>query len=78
MPRENERYQIDFILVRHLFKNKIKLCKAYLSEGIYSKYNLIIMVCDLKFKKINKSKTLKMELRKTKNTRRSRKISKSV
>ena len=54
MPGDLGRYQIDFILVRNRFKNQIKSCNTYPGAGINSDHNLVMMKCDLKFKKIKK------------------------
>lgn len=54
MPGDLGRYQIDFILVRNRFKNQVKSCNTYPGADINSDHNLVMMKCDLKFKKIKK------------------------
>jgi len=54
MPRDLGRYQIDFILVKNRFKNRVKSCKTYPGANINSDHNLVMIKCDLKFKKIKK------------------------
>ncbi|VVC32112.1 Hypothetical protein CINCED_3A001270 [Cinara cedri] len=51
MPEDLGRYLINFILVRNRFKNQVKSCKTY---DINSDCNILMMKCDLKFKKIKK------------------------
>jgi hypothetical protein len=55
-PDDIRRVQIDYILVRGRYKNQIKDCKSYPGSDINSDHNLILMHCELKFKRLQKKK----------------------
>lgn len=52
MPRDHERYQTDYILVKKQFRNQVKDSRSYPIADIDSDHNLVMMTCKLKFKKI--------------------------
>jgi endonuclease/exonuclease/phosphatase family metal-dependent hydrolase len=48
VPGDIARYQIDYILVRERYKNKVKQCKSYPGADIKSDHNLVIMESQLR------------------------------
>uniref|UniRef100_A0A8D8XEA4 Craniofacial development protein 2 n=1 Tax=Cacopsylla melanoneura TaxID=428564 RepID=A0A8D8XEA4_9HEMI len=55
-PGDVRRAQIDYIMVRERFKNQVKNSRSYPSADIESDHNLVIMHCELKYKKLTKRK----------------------
>jgi exonuclease III len=51
MPGENARYQIDYILVKNRFKNQVKFGKTYPSADCDSDHNIVIVKCEFRYKK---------------------------
>lgn len=49
------RFQIDYILVRERFRNQVKGSRNYLGADTDSDHNLVLMHCNLKFKKLQKT-----------------------
>ena len=69
-PGDINRYQIDFILVKERFRNQVKDCKCFPGADIDSDHNLVVMKCELKFKKLEKSNTKpRLDLKKLKEER---------
>jgi exonuclease III len=58
MPRDINRYQIDYIMVKNRFKKQVKESRSYPGEDINSDHNLVIMKCNLKFKRIKCKKKI--------------------
>jgi hypothetical protein len=56
MAEDIARCQIEYILVRGRYKNKVKQCRSYPGTGINSDRNLVIMESQLRYKKIKKTK----------------------
>ncbi|XP_025425707.1 craniofacial development protein 2-like [Sipha flava] len=54
MPGDVGRYQIDFIMVKNRFKNQVKDSQSYPGADIDSDHNLVMMKCNLNFKKIKR------------------------
>lgn len=54
MPGDVGRYQIDFIMVKNRFKNQVKDSRSYPGADIDSDHNLVMMKCNLNFKKIRR------------------------
>jgi endonuclease/exonuclease/phosphatase family metal-dependent hydrolase len=54
MPGDVGRYQIDFIMVRNRFKNQVKDSRSYPGADIDSDHNLVMMKCNLNFKKLKR------------------------
>ncbi|XP_025406587.1 craniofacial development protein 2-like [Sipha flava] len=54
MPGDVGRYQIDFIMVKNRFKNQVKDSRSYPGADIDSDHNLVMMKCNLNFKKIKR------------------------
>ncbi|XP_008180216.1 craniofacial development protein 2-like [Acyrthosiphon pisum] len=52
MPGYINRYQIDYIMVKNRFKNQVKESRSYPGADIDSDHNLVMMKCELKFKRI--------------------------
>ena len=52
MPGDINRYQIDYIMVKNRFKNQVKESRSYPGADIDSDHNLVMMKCELKFKRI--------------------------
>lgn len=52
MPEDIKRYQIDNIMVKNRFKNQVKESRSYPGANIDSDHNLVMMKCELKFKRI--------------------------
>lgn len=53
------RYQIDYIVTIHRFRNQIKQCKAYPGADINSDHNILIMESELKYKNIKNNNNIK-------------------
>lgn len=68
IPGDINRYQIDYIMVKNRLKNQIKESRSYPGADIDSDHNLVMMKCELKFKRIldKKKKIVQWE---TKNLR---------
>ena len=58
-PGDTGRYQIDFIMVRHRFRNQVLNCKTYPGADIDSDHNLLVMNCRLKLKKLQKGRKVR-------------------
>jgi len=58
MPGDINRYQIDYIMVKNRFRNKVKESRSYQGTDINSDHNLVMMKCNLKFKKITCKKKM--------------------
>jgi len=56
MPGDINRYQIDYIMVKNRFKNQVKESRSYPGADIDSDHNLVMMKCELKFKRITGKK----------------------
>ena len=59
MPGDSGRYQIDYIMVRQRYKNSVKNSRSYPGADADSDHNLVMMHCEVRFKKLNKSKRIK-------------------
>jgi exonuclease III len=57
MQGDRGRHQIDYVLVKHRFRNKVKNCKTYPGADTDSDHNKILMKCNLKFKSMVKMKS---------------------
>uniref|UniRef100_A0A8D8YQU9 Craniofacial development protein 2 n=1 Tax=Cacopsylla melanoneura TaxID=428564 RepID=A0A8D8YQU9_9HEMI len=57
MPGDIARYQIDFIMVKQRFRNQVKDSRSYPAADVGSDHNLVMMKCNLKFKKLEKKKS---------------------
>ena len=55
-PGDTGRFQIDYILVRHRYRNAVKNSKAYPGAVADSDHNLVLMENELKLKTIRKNK----------------------
>src|SRR5688572_3236812 len=53
-PGEKRRFQIDYILVKHRYRNSVKNSRAYKGAAVYSDHNLVMAKTELKLKKIIK------------------------
>lgn len=51
---DTRRAQIDYILIRGSYKNQVKDSKSYPGADIYGDHNIVLMHCELKFKKLQK------------------------
>ncbi|XP_049768102.1 uncharacterized protein LOC126101500 [Schistocerca cancellata] len=58
-PGDTKRYQIDYIMIRHKFRNQVLNCKTYPWADVDSVLNLLIMNCRLKLKKLQKGGNLR-------------------
>ncbi|KAF0753999.1 craniofacial development protein 2-like [Aphis craccivora] len=58
-PGDIRRAQIDYILVRGRYKNQVKDSKSCPGADINSDHNLVLMHCELKFKRLQKKKGMK-------------------
>jgi len=61
MPKYIARYQIDYILVRKRFRNQIHRCKTYPEADAGSDHNLLMMKCDVVFKRLDKPRDTSMK-----------------
>ena len=59
MPGDIGRYQIDYILVRHRYRNAVKNSRAYPGADADTDHNLVLMENEIRFKTIKKSKARK-------------------
>jgi endonuclease/exonuclease/phosphatase family metal-dependent hydrolase len=51
-PGDTGRYQLDYILIKHRYRNSIKNSRAYPGADVYSDHNLVVTKIGLKLKKI--------------------------
>jgi endonuclease/exonuclease/phosphatase family metal-dependent hydrolase len=51
-PGDTGRYQLDYILIKHRYRNSIKNSRAYPGADVYSDHNLVRAKIGLKLKKI--------------------------
>lgn len=65
MPGNIGRYQIDYIIVRKRFRNQVHRCKTYPGADVNSDHNLLIMKCNVVYKKLTRRNqtTMKYDLR---------------
>src|SRR6218665_3269806 len=56
MPGDIRRYQIDYILVKHRYRNSVKVACSYPSADADSDHNLVAMKISVKLKRIRKGK----------------------
>lgn len=65
MPGDIGRYQIDYIIVRKRFRNQVHRCKTYLGADENSDHNLLMMKCNIVYKKLTRGiqTTRKYDLR---------------
>ena len=56
MPGKDERFQLDYVLVKWRYKNGVKNSRAYPGMDVNSDHNPVIMHLNIKFKKIKKAK----------------------
>ena len=54
-PGDTGRYQLDYILIKHRYRNSVKDSRAYPGADVDSDHNLVMAKIDLKLKKILKS-----------------------
>lgn len=59
MPGDIGRYQIDYIMVKQRFRNQVKNSRSYPGADVDTDHNLVLMTCDLKFKKLLKKNSNK-------------------
>ena len=59
-PGDTGRYQLDYILIKHRYRNSVKDSRAYPGADVDSDHNLVMAKIDLKLKKILKSVRKKM------------------
>ena len=55
-PGDTGRYQIDYIMVRQRFRNGVKNSRGYPAADADSDHNLVMMKCNVRFKKLIKSR----------------------
>ena len=58
-PGDTGRFQLDYVLVKHRYRNSVKNSRAYPGADVYSDHNLVMAKIELKLKKIMKSKRVK-------------------
>lgn len=58
-PGDTGRFQIDFIMVRQRFRNKVLNCKTYSGADVDSDHNLLVMSSILKLNKLQKGRKIK-------------------
>jgi len=67
MPGDTGRYQNDYIIiiVRKRFRNQVHKCKTYLGADVNSDHNLLMMKCNVVYKKLKRRNqiTRKYDLR---------------
>lgn len=51
-PGDIRRAQLDYILVRQRFRNQVKDSRSYPGADVDSDHNLVVMRCELKFKRL--------------------------
>lgn len=51
MPGDIARYQIDYTLVKNIFKKQVNFSKSYPSADCDSHHNLLVMKCELRYRK---------------------------
>ena len=56
MPNDIGRYQLDYVLVKHRYKNGVKNARAYPGLDVYSDHNPVVVHMKVKFKTIKKRK----------------------
>ncbi|XP_067004726.2 craniofacial development protein 2-like, partial [Anabrus simplex] len=56
---DTRRSQIDLIMIRQRFKNRVLDCKTFPGADVDSDHNLLVMKCHLKFKKLKKGQNAK-------------------
>jgi len=56
MPEDRRRYQIDYILVKHRYRNSVKLACSYPGAYADSDHNLVAMRISAKLKRIRREK----------------------
>jgi len=54
-PGDTGRYQLDYILIKHRYRNSVKNSRAYPGADVNSDHNLVMAKIELKLKKITKS-----------------------
>jgi hypothetical protein len=54
-PGDTGRYQLDYILIKHRYRNSVKNSRAYPGADVDSDHNLVMAKIELKLKKIVKS-----------------------
>jgi len=54
-PGDTGRYQLDYILIKHRYRNSVKNSRAYPGADVDSDHNLVMAKIELKLKKITKS-----------------------
>jgi hypothetical protein len=69
MPGDRGRHQIDYVLVKQRFRNQVKNCKTYPGADIDSDHNMMLMKCNLKFKRMVKRKPQGQNVRKLRETK---------
>ena len=47
---ERERYQVDYILVKHRYRNSVKCCKSYTGADAFTDHNFVAMQMSVKLK----------------------------
>ena len=53
---ERGRYQIDYILVKHRYRNSVKCCKSYPGADAFTDHNLVAMQMSVKVKILQREK----------------------
>jgi hypothetical protein len=69
MPGDRGRRQVDYVLVKQRFRNQVKNCKTYPGADIDSDHNMVLMKCNLKFKRLVKRKPQGWNVRKLRETK---------
>jgi len=59
MPGGGNRYQLDYILVKKIYRNQVKQSKSYPGADINSDHNLVIMETKLCLKKSTRNQETK-------------------
>ena len=59
MSGDMGRFQIDYVLLKHRYKNGVNNCRAYPCMDVYSDHNPVVMNVNVKFKKIKKVHVMK-------------------
>jgi hypothetical protein len=55
-PGDTGRYQLDYILIKHRYRNGVEDSRAYPEADVDSDHNLVMAKIDLKLKKIVRRK----------------------
>ena len=70
----NHRYQTDYILVKHRYRNSVKCCNSYPGVDAFTGHNLVAMHMSVKLKILQRGKIsingTQISLRKTTNNSR--------